>query len=142
MWIRRIFSSLFLALLICGAVRAGGLAVQAGTTATWNGTMYVSPDQVVLEWDAANDTRVTHYEVQALWIDQDPPQVVELGTTNATNMTVQRPRTGHFEFRVRSVSETKNMTSEWAESTDTTDGPDPAWRIYFTVPSVDGISVD
>lgn len=135
MWVRRVLSGLFLVLLICGVARAG-------TIAAWNGTMYVSPDQVTVTWDAVNDTRVTGYELRVLWIDQRPPQIIEIGDTNATNMTVQGPRTGHFKLQVRSVSDTHNMTSRWANSTSNEDTAGAPWRIYFTVPSVEGVNVE
>lgn len=109
----------------------------------WYGTMYVSPDQVNVEWDHAEDDRVTHYEVEAVWIDQNPPQVVEIGTTSEKSMVVERPRTGHFVIRVRSVAEDledgdgNTLKSEWATSSDPEDTNDDPWRVYFVVPAID-----
>lgn len=131
-WLRRAISGLFLVLLICGVSRAE-------ITAEWFGTMYVSPDQVTVAWDAPDDDRVTHYEVQAVWIDQDPAQVIEIGTTTETQVTVERPRTGHFVIRVRSCSE--DAESEWAVSADPEHTKGDPWRIYFAVPSVGGITI-
>ena len=110
--------------------------------------MYVSTDQVTVGWQHPNDDRITHYEVQALWIDQEPAQVIDLGSTAETSMIVEMPRVGHFVIRVRSVAqgvETEDgepLTSVWAvSSVDEFTAGEP-WRVYFAVPSVDGITVD
>ena len=135
MWIKRVIGALFLALLVCGVGRAE-------ITATWPGTMYVSPDRVTVSWSAPADDRITHYEVEAVWIDQDPGQVIDLGTTTDTQMVVERPRTGHFVIRVRSISDTAGLESEWAVSTEPEHTNDAPWRIYFTVPSIGGITIE
>lgn len=135
MWIRRIISALFLLLLVCGISRAE-------ITAEWPGTMYVSPDRVTVQWQAPDDDRITHYEAQAVWIDQDPEQVIELGTTTDTQITVERPRTGHFVIRVRSVSDSHDMVSEWAVSSEEEHALPGPWRIYFSVPAVGGITIE
>lgn len=134
-WMKRIISALFLVLLVCGVGRAEIIA-------TWPGTMYVSPDQVTVSWSAPDDARVTHYEVEAVWIDQDPGQVIELGTTTENSMVIERPRTGHFVIRVRSVSDTAELESEWAVSTEPEHTEGGPWRIYFSVPSVGGITIE
>jgi hypothetical protein len=75
----------------------------------------------------------THYEVRALWIDQIPPMVMSLGTTQDTNMTEVLPRTGHFAFQVRAAN--AETESDWADSRNATYTQiGEPFRIYFAVP--------
>ena len=134
MKLKRWLGGMFLVLLVCGTVRAGIETV-------WYGNMYVREDEVILAWAHPNDDRITHYEVQAVWIDQLPPQKIEMGTTESNSYTIKRPRTGHFMLRVRSCSETECST--WAESTDPEHVEDGIpFRVWFPVPKVEGIEID
>lgn len=98
-----------------------------GVDVVYKGEMHVSPDQVPIAWDAPDDSRVTHYEIRILWLDQNPPMIINLGETTETQAIIERPRTGHFKIQVRSLSrEYPDKTSEWTDSLtpdDTTNNP-------------------
>jgi hypothetical protein len=99
--------------------------------------MYVVTESVTLSWDDPQDSRVTYYEVQVIWLDQDPPMVIYSETTEATQIVIERPRTGHFSFRARSCSE--DAVSEWVESINEEYVKDRIpFRVYFVVPPVEG----
>lgn len=111
----------------------------AAISSTWFGNMFVSSDQVTFSW--TDDQNVEHYEIELLWLDQNPPMIFPVGNTTEKEIIVERPRTGHFSLRVRGCN--NNGCSEWAISTNEEDTFDNIpFRIYFAVPPVNDIIIN
>lgn len=129
-WFKNLFNIIFVFVLLTLPVKAEILDV-------WSGDMYVVTESVIVSWDNPQDDRITHYEVQVLWLDQTPPMPIGIGTTTNTQMLIEKPRTGHFSLRIRSANDTE--TSDWATSInagDTIDGT--PFRLYFVVSPIEG----
>lgn len=102
------------------------------------GVEYVKTDDIIFAWDISSEA--SRYEVIATWIDPTNEFEYDLGETTNTQITVSRPRTGHFKFKVRACSDSE--CSEWSESTDptkaTVDSQPKGWWVFWKVPPPTG----
>lgn len=101
----------------------------------WNGTEYtISDDQITFAWDASSGA--TYYKVRLVWIDPTKEFIYDIGTTEQTELSINRPRAGHFRFEVCACDD--QTCSEWANSASETygqvDGEARGWRVYWRIP--------
>lgn len=115
------------------------VTIALGGPTVWDGIMYVTQNQIILAWDPCPGA--TRYEVRGLWIDQDPPLILELGQTSDTQMVIQKPRVGHWVFEVRACNE--GGCSEWSRTDDPTKTLEgKALRVYFRLEPASGLGIE
>jgi len=109
----------------------------------WNEALYMSSQSVTVAWDPVAEA--TSYEVRVVWQGSSGNKLVyDKGSTTATQLIVERPRTGHFMFEVRACNDVG--CSEWSQSINpecaTVDGVARGWRVYFEMPAPSGGGVE
>lgn len=117
----------------------------AAATTRKIGAEYTSDDKITVAWDPSDGA--VGYEVKLVMDDKTPVTEYALGRTSETQITIMRPRAGHFTAYVRAYKDAvcqappcdpPRLYSTWSESTDeavgTVDGQPMGWWIYFKVP--------
>ena len=91
---------------------------------------YVKYDNVTIAWDAVQNA--TRYEMKV--IRRETGQVFAIASNiTDTQVTVERPKSGHFEFQVRACNDLG--CSRWSISTSdedsATENCKEGWEIYW-----------
>jgi len=104
-----------------------------------------SGDTLRISWDPVlyeNDIIV--YEVNIYHCETE--QVIIIGETQNTFIDIKIPRVGHYIFKVRSWTSDKLLSSEWAESIDSTrarvNGENKSFWVYGQLPKVTGTVIE
>jgi len=94
-----------------------------------------------IEWDSA--ANCTSYDVRLKHIERDTYEPIQ-NTTNV-QITLQLPRTGHYEIEVRGRNDTTSEIGNWSNITDPntyTDAQLGPWWIYGSVEPVGPIIIN
>ena len=123
--------------------------LSAGETKKRIGAEYeTDKDTITVAWGPNDPAEgVEGYQVKLIMTDKDPHTDYARGETAQTQMTIKRPRSGHFDGAVRAFKsciqdiencENGRLYSDWTVSTDkessTVDGQPMAWWIYWKLP--------
>ena len=93
----------FMAVLIASWLLQIAAAAQAETT-MHQGAEYITDDpQITLVWNAVEDA--DGYQIKLIMTDRVPVTEYARGETRQTQMTVKRPRAGHFDGAVRAYKD-------------------------------------
>jgi len=122
-----------LVLLISFFALGSGLHID-GQVKSLQGTLYLTEGPVTVGWNSVSGAEF--YKIELVLIDPVPETTFDFGQTTATQMVLNRPRSGHFKVRVAACNADG---CAWSESIDpayaTVDGQPEAWWIFFKTPS-------
>ena len=118
------------------------------------GAEYITDDpQITVAWKAVEGAN--GYQIKLIMTDKVPVTEYARGETQQTQMTVKRPRAGHFDGAVRAFKscthdiegcENGRLYSQWTLSSDkkraTVNGEPMAWWIYWKLPKPDTVIVE
>ena len=107
----------------------------------WDGVEYtINEPSIIFAWDESEGA--TKYKVRLVWIDPTNEFIYDLGEVLTTEMTIPRPRAGHFRLEVAACNETE--CSEYATSIThgQVDGEAKGWKIFWRIPPPTGPVID
>lgn len=109
---------------------------------------FTTDKPVTVAWDAGNDYQMgDQFELKIVWLETS--QEYTVATTPELSYSIQAPRVGHFEVRVRTVRPSNpegERYSEWIRSTDPlyalVDTAAKGWIIYWQMVAPGGIIIN
>lgn len=124
---------------------------QAQAQNYFDGAEYEATVSVTFAWDSQGTQN--YFDVRGLWTDPTTSKEYSFGPTTATELIVERPRSGHFELQVRACNDSgtpgdkgDDTCSDWSRSTDsnvaTVNGQPKAWRVFFKLPAPTGVIIE
>jgi hypothetical protein len=132
-------------LSIFAVVFAASAAILSAAITRFDGALYtVSDNAITVKWNQpTTGSPPTRYEVRLRMTDLNTVYpVVNAGLQ--TQVTLQRPRAGHFVVEVRAVNSAG--AGPWAVSSNSAfskvNGTASAWMLYWKLPAPGGVIVD
>ena len=123
-----------------------GMRESSGATIMRQGTEYTTDgNEISFAWDPSDGA--DGYELKLIMTDKEPHTDYALARTEQTQITIKRPRAGHFDVMVRAYLNCTGgddcvngqLYSDWTLSTDkeraTVGGEPMGWWIFWKLPA-------